>query len=259
MIETLSQGLADEGMPEQMLTETLMRVRSHPWWIARARLALEVLRRNGIVPPATVIDVGCGWGVTLDCLEAAGYTSVGVDISRKILERIDRSARHLIEADLRKPLSPLAGKADAILLLDVIEHVDDDRQVVGNCAQLLKPCGLAVVSVPARPDLFSEFDQIQGHRRQYLPEDLERALSNTGMTVQQVFWWGEWMVPLLRRRRKSTSSESGAAARTYADYLRLPPWPGPWLMRLAYLWEQPRTLLGRLRTGTSLFAIARRS
>jgi SAM-dependent methyltransferase len=258
MISLLSEGSVEEGMPEAMLTETLERVRSHPWWKARANLALAVLARQQITPPATVLDVGCGWGVTLDALERAGYSAIGLDISRRILERIDQPNRRLVQADLRRPLTTLGTQSDALFLLDVIEHVDDDQCVLRHCAQLLKPGGLAVVSVPARPDLFSEFDQIQGHRRRYLPDPLAAAFSNTGLELQQIFWWGQWMVPLLSRRHKSPQNGSRGATRTYADYLKLPPWPGPYLMRLAYMWEHGRALKSKLHTGTSLFAVATR-
>jgi SAM-dependent methyltransferase len=258
MITRLSAGAADEGMPQEILTETLGLVRQHPWWIARARLAIAVLNQNRIEPPSNVFDVGCGWGVTLDGLEAAGYRASGLDISRNILERIDHPSRRLVEADLRQPLPSLAGQADAFLLLDVIEHVDDDREVVRHSAQLLRPGGVAVVSVPARPDLFSEFDQIQGHRRRYLPERLKSAFIDTGLELSQMFWWGAWMVPLLKRRHKGARANDSNAAKTYTDYLRLPPWPVPWLMRLLYRWEQPRALEGKVQTGSSLFAVAKR-
>jgi SAM-dependent methyltransferase len=259
MISVLSEGSADEVMPETMLTTTLDRVRKHPWWHARADLAIEVLRRNGVLPPATVIDVGCGWGVTLEAMETAGFTVIGLDISRQILEKIDRPKRQLIQADLRQPVSNLAGQADALLLLDVIEHVDDDQQVLHHSAALLRPGGIAVISVPARPDLFSEFDEIQGHRRRYLPDRLGEAFSNTGLVVESIFWWGQWMVPLLSRRNKKRQGDAAGGAKTYADHLKLPPWPIPEIMRLVYAWEQPRALERKLHTGTSLFAIARRN
>jgi len=258
MITTWSKGPADDNMPEAMLTETLGNVRRHPWWQARAKLALAVLRQNGLAPPAVVMDVGCGWGVNLDALEAAGFAVTGLDISRQILERIDRPARKLVEADLNQPLPATAGAADGLLVLDVIEHVDDDCGFLRRCAQLLRPGGIAVVSVPARPDLFSEFDRIQGHRRRYLPDRLQQAVANSGLEVQTIFWWGSWMVPVLRRMRGADAKAEAAKPKTYAQYLRLPPWPAPWLMKLAYAWEQPRALGGTLRDGTSLFAVARR-
>jgi len=255
MITVWSRGVADDNMPEQMLLDTIEKVRRHPWYAARARLVLAVLKRHGVAPPAKVVDVGCGWGVTLDVLEAAGYGACGLDISRQILERIDRPNRQLIEADLNQKLPPEAGINDGLLSLDVIEHIDDDVGTVKRMAPLLRPGGIAVISVPALPELYAEFDRIQGHRRRYVPERLREAFAESDLAVQEIFWWGAWMVPIVRRSRKSASS----ANKTYADYLRLPPWPFPWLARLAYAWEHSRALEGKLRIGTSLFAVARRA
>jgi SAM-dependent methyltransferase len=243
-------------MPQQMLVETLESVRRHPWWHARADLALAMLRCQGIAPPASILEVGCGWGVNLDALEAAGYAVSGLDISRQILEHIDRPGRRLIEADLNRDLPVQAAVSDGLLALDVIEHIDDDVGAVKRFAQLLRPRGVAIVSVPARPDLFTEFDSIQGHRRRYLPENLRAVFPGSGLEVRAILWWGAWMVSVLRRMRKTKPGEVAKPARSYAEYLRLPPWPGPLLMKLFYAWEKSRALNGRLRTGTSLFAIA---
>jgi 2-polyprenyl-3-methyl-5-hydroxy-6-metoxy-1,4-benzoquinol methylase len=258
MISTWSAGAADENMPEAFLAETLGKVRVHPWWQARARLALTALQKQGMAPPMTVADVGCGWGTNLDALEKAGYAATGFDISRRILEMIDRPGRILVEADLNQPLPAGHPKFDALLALDVIEHLDDDRGALARMAQLLKPAGVAIVSVPALPELFSEFDAIQGHRRRYLPDTLRGAFADTGLSVQDVFWWGAWMVPVLRHMRNRPAATAGTK-KTYADYLKLPPWPIPNLMSLAYAWEHHRALKGRLKTGSSLFAVAIRN
>jgi SAM-dependent methyltransferase len=255
MITVWSRGVADDNMPEQMLLDTIEKVRRHPWYAARAKLVLATLRRHQVLPPAKIMDVGCGWGVTLDVLEAAGYAAFGLDISRQILERIDRPNRNLIEADLNQALPAQSGNNDALLSLDVLEHIDDDAATVKRMAPLLRPGGIAVVSVPALPELFAEFDRIQGHRRRYIPERLREAFAGSGLEIKEIFWWGAWMVPIVRRTRKSATS----ATKTYSDYLRLPPWPFPLLAKLAYAWEHSRALEGKLRTGTSLFAVAERT
>ncbi len=246
-------------MPEAMLVETLALVRSHPWWAARARLALAVLQAHGIKPPASVLDIGCGWGVNLSALETAGYATTGLDISRRILERIDRPDRRLIEADLNQPPPARHEPAAGALLLDVIEHLDDDRGTVQRIAPLIRPGGILVVSVPALPELFSEYDSIQGHRRRYVPETLRSAFDNTGFTVQNIFWWGRWMVPILRRMRQNAAPKNQVAPKTYADYLRQPLWPAPVLMKGFYAWEHRLALAEKLNTGTSLFAVACRN
>ena len=258
MIVTWSKGEPDNWMPEDLLLETLGRVRRHPWWQARAELALAVFQQSGIAPPGRIIDVGCGWGVTLQVLEAAGYRAAGLDVSPQILELIDHPQRRLIEADLSQDLPETGDFYDGSLILDVLEHLDDDRGALRRVARLVRPGGFIVASVPALPSLFSEFDHIQRHRRRYLPETLRAAFEETGFAVQRIFWWGAWMVPLLRWTRQRADPKRRAAPRTYSDYLRLPPWPAPFLMRLLYAREKRPALLNRLRTGTSLFAVGQR-
>jgi 2-polyprenyl-3-methyl-5-hydroxy-6-metoxy-1,4-benzoquinol methylase len=260
VITTWCRGIADENMNEAILVDLRQRIRRHPWWHARARITLALLDRLGVEPPARILDAGCGWGITLEALERRGYRCTGLDISRRILEELDRPDRELIEADLTLGILGDTQPFDAVLALDVIEHVDDDRATVKTLGRLVRPGGFLTLSVPALPEFFTEFDRIQGHRRRYTPETLRAAFDESGLAVQQIFWWGEWLVPLLRRQRgrpKSRPDES--VAETYRRYLKLPPWPGPLMLRLAFAWEQARALDHKLNIGTSLFAIARRT
>jgi len=261
VISTWSEGDADENMAEAILVELAEIVRRHPWWHARAALTLELLRRLGVRPPARVCDAGCGWGTTLETLERGDYRVVGLDISRSMLERLDRPGRELAVADLTKPLPEGIEPFDAVLALDVLEHLDDDRAAAERLGRLARPGGVVVVSVPALPDFYTEFDAIQGHRRRYTQETLRAAFDGSGLKVERVFFWGSWLVPTLRRqRRKPLRAEPNeSAAQTYSRYLRLPPWPVPLVLRAMFALERDRSIAGKLNTGTSLFAIARRS
>lgn len=261
MIATWSEGHADENMAEDILVELAGIVRRHPWWKARSDLTLALLEQLDVCPPAWICDAGCGWGSTLAGLERRGYRAVGVDISRAMLERLERErpGRDLIVADLTRPLPPGVGGYDAVLALDVIEHIDDDRAAVERLGQLARNGGVVVISVPALPDLYTEFDGIQGHRRRYLPETLRDAFAGTGLELERVFWWGSWLVPLLRRQRARPRARPGeSVSAAYARYLNLPPWPAPLALRLGFALEHVWALSGRLSTGTSLFAVARR-
>jgi 2-polyprenyl-3-methyl-5-hydroxy-6-metoxy-1,4-benzoquinol methylase len=259
VIEKWSEGIADDNMAEDILVDLAPTIRRHPWWRARAALTMRLLDRLGLRPPARILDAGCGWGVTLDYLEERGYQAIGMDVSRRALERLDRSGRSLIEADLTKPLDRHAPLYDAVLALDVIEHLDDDRAAVRQLGKLARTGGWVIVSVPALPALFGEFDAIQGHRRRYLPETLQAAFAGSGLDLERTFWWGRWLVPaLLRQRARRRSHDGESASQVYRRYLDLPPWPLPWAARFAFALEQRAAIAGRLRTGTSLFAIARR-
>ncbi len=202
MITTWSEGVADQNMAEDILVDLASLIRRHPWWKARTDLTLALLDRLGIRPPARVLDVGCGWGTTLEALEDHGYGAAGMDISRRTLEELDRPDRMLFVADLARALPPEAGGFDAALALDVIEHIDDDRDAVSKLGQLVRAGGVVLVSVPALPEFFGEFDAIQGHRRRYQPETLRAAFRDSGLEVERLFWWGQWLVPMLRRQRR---------------------------------------------------------
>jgi 2-polyprenyl-3-methyl-5-hydroxy-6-metoxy-1,4-benzoquinol methylase len=259
MIERWSQGDADEHMPEEILLDLAGIIRRHPWWRARARLTLRLLWGLGIRPPARILDVGCGWGVTLDALERRGYRAIGMDVSRRTLENLDRPGRTLIEADITRPMVPDVAAHDAVLALDVIEHLDDDGAAVRHLADLTRPGGALLISVPALPGMFGEFDRIQGHRRRYLPGELRAAFADSGLILDRVFWWGRWLVPTLRRQRARRRSRPGeSAAEAYRRYLALPPWPLGTVARLAFAIEEGPAIRGRLGIGTSLFAVARR-
>jgi 2-polyprenyl-3-methyl-5-hydroxy-6-metoxy-1,4-benzoquinol methylase len=267
MITTWSRGSAEHNMPEELLVELTELTHAHPWWHARAKLTRSLLHRLGLRPPSHILDAGCGWGITLEHLERVGYRVDGMDISRRALELLDRPGRALFEADLEAELPEITSPYEAVLALDVLEHLDDDHGAARRLLGLVRPGGWLIVSVPALPELHSEFDEVQGHRRRYLPETLRAVFDGAPLASLETFWWGSWMVPILRRQRRQrisapVSTEAGgvdhSSVRTYREYLELPPWPGPALLRLAFACERLPALAKRLRVGTSLFAVARR-
>jgi SAM-dependent methyltransferase len=246
-------------MDEQILIDLRNIVARHPWWLARARLVLALLDKLNICPPATILEAGCGWGTNLEAFEAAGYQITGLDVSRKMLDHLDHDERRLVEADLTQVLPDRLPTYDCVLALDVIEHIDDDRHAARELGRLLNPGGRAIFSVPALPELYSEFDEVQGHRRRYTGESLHACLEGAGLIVQDMLWWGQWMVGVLRTRKARTRSRPGDAfVDVYRRYLSLPPWPGPWAMRVMYAIDRRRTLRRQNITGTSLIAVASR-
>lgn len=257
MIVTWSSGKPEENMDEEILVSLSDIVSRHPWWAARTDLVMAMLERLGIMPPASVLEAGCGWGVNLAALEAAGYEITGLDISRKALSRLDGPQRRLIEADLSLGLPDTVPAYDCVLALDVIEHIDDDSHAMRELGRLLRPGGRMIVSVPSLPDLYSEFDEVQGHRRRYTVQSLRLCLERAGLAVEDVMWWGQWMVrPLRARKRRSRGRPGDTSVAMYKRYLSLPPWPFPLAMSIMFRIDRWRTLRHRNVTGTSLIAVA---
>ena len=257
MITSWSSSTRETNMNEEILIALRDIVSRHPWWAARAKLILALLARLRLLPPASVLEAGCGWGTNLEALEAAGYKVTGLDVSRKILDQLDRPHRQLIEADLSRPMPGSLPTYDCVLARDVIEHIDDDHQAAWELGRLLNPGGRAVFSVPALPELYSEFDEVQGHRRRYTAQSLRTCLEEANLVVEDMLWWGQWMVQLLKTRKGHRRGRSGdTEVDVYRRYLSLPPWPIPWGMKIMFALDRRRTLRRQNVTGTSLIAIA---
>src|SRR5262245_43339408 len=127
MIVSWSSGTPGAHMDDDILVSLRDTIARHPWWLARRELILALLRELRIPPHSAVLEAGCGSGVNLEGLEAAGYQVTGLDVSRKMLDRLDRDNRYLVEADLSQALPNCLPSYDSVLALDVIEHIDDDR------------------------------------------------------------------------------------------------------------------------------------
>jgi SAM-dependent methyltransferase len=179
-----------------------------------------------------VLEVGAGMGGTTAVLcdgTAESWTCLEPD--PRLLEEIEarRTAGDLPECctGLGGTLGSLdpASRYDAILYVDVLEHIEDDRGELRAASGFLAPGGRLIVLSPAHQWLFSPFDESIGHHRRYsrssleavVPRELERvclryldsvgvmasganrALMKQGMpTPGQLRFWDRVLVPLSR-------------------------------------------------------------
>jgi SAM-dependent methyltransferase len=111
--------------------------------------------RRWLPPEATrVLDVGCAFGYGSAAVVARGPTDraiVGVERDPQLLAQARRhfSWLPIIDADLGDLPIP-DSCADAVLLLDVIEHVAEPERALAEAHRVLAPSGALIVSVPHR-------------------------------------------------------------------------------------------------------------
>jgi SAM-dependent methyltransferase len=110
----------------------------------RRRTARRLLRR--IPPGGRLLDVGCGHGLLLDEARAAGFEAEGLELARAA------AAYASDTLGLRVHRHPLADHAaepyDAIVLADVLEHLDDPLSALDHCVRLLAPGGVLCLVTP---------------------------------------------------------------------------------------------------------------
>jgi len=154
--------------------------RRHPWEVVRAEFFRAVLQRNRLLPTPAIVDVGAGDGW----------------LAYQLLDDLPPDARvvcwdiNYTDADLALTADPRVSwtrtppdaPAPLALLLDVVEHVEDDHaflsDAVGRC---VAPGGHALISVPAWPSLFSEHDVFLHHHRRYRPQALRALARSAGL------------------------------------------------------------------------------
>ncbi|MFQ5850574.1 MAG: methyltransferase domain-containing protein [Candidatus Binatia bacterium] len=140
--------------------------------------ALDVL-----VPEAVVVDIGCGVG---DMVGAVGphCKKIGIEYSSghlRLAKKLDVSGVSFIQGSV--VTLPLASSSvDAVVFLEVMEHLPDDRSALREIARVLKPGGQLIISVPSTY-YFHDYFALIGHYRHYGREKLVQLLREANLQV----------------------------------------------------------------------------
>jgi SAM-dependent methyltransferase len=141
-----------------------------------------------------VLEVGAGIGSTTKILCNGNHSSwICLEPDNDQLAKI----KDLIESGvLPTYCEPVQGsleqyspknRFDTILYIDVLEHINDDRNELMRAEKLLKEGGYLIILVPAFQCLFSNFDQAIGHYRRYTRQSLKKVIPSS-ITEKQSFY-----------------------------------------------------------------------
>ena len=124
----------------------------------RDRLAAHFVRDPKSVRPFTalrLLDIGCGAGLIAEPMTRLGFSVLGVDAAK---ESIEVARRHAEEGGLAveyrvataEDLAAAGERFDAVLALEIVEHVADVALFLAAAASLVKPGGAIVLSTLSR-------------------------------------------------------------------------------------------------------------
>ena len=158
---------------------------AHWWYVARRNILSSLMAREVRPGPgARILEIGCGTGHNLAMLQRFGIVEAA---------ELDPKARALAEQRLGRTIHVHAlpdladrvdGQFDVIALLDVLEHVADDRAALTAIWRMLKPGGALLLTVPINKWMWTAHDEAHHHHRRYSKKEIHALAREAGFKVQ---------------------------------------------------------------------------
>ncbi len=182
------------SFPLSRLQKISAMEKSHFWFRGRETL-IEKIVQEKLSPSAKVIDFGCGTGRIVEKLAEKQFQAVGLDLRKEGLIELKKRRPDLLLVQANAEAVPfLDSSFDAALLLDLLEHVDD-KAVLKEACRLVRPGGLILLTVPAHSWLWSERDELAGHRRRYSKKQLRNLLNTVALQVEEIGYYHCFLFP----------------------------------------------------------------
>jgi 2-polyprenyl-3-methyl-5-hydroxy-6-metoxy-1,4-benzoquinol methylase len=148
-----------------------------------------------------VLEIGAGHGELTERLRRGAHVTA-TDLSKRCVDELSERFAGCDDVDVLQAdtgsLRLESHRYDSAVLINVLEHIDDDVTALADLRDLLKPGGRLCVFVPAFEGLYSDFDRRIGHRRRYRRSQLVSTFDEAGLevvearyvnTVGALAWW----------------------------------------------------------------------
>jgi SAM-dependent methyltransferase len=172
----------------------LQEAKEHWYFVGRLAVLRAVV--GAVRPPGhlRILELGCGSGNVLEEFAGLGE-AVGMEVHPDLIAAARAGGLDVRQGSLPGDLVVPDGWADMVLMLDVVEHVDDDAGALRTARRALRPGGVLLVTVPAFAWLWSGHDVAVGHRRRYVAPALRALVAQAGFRVEHVSYFNTLLFP----------------------------------------------------------------
>lgn len=160
--------------------------RNHPIDIFSRLNLIKNISNN--VKNKTILEIGCSSGYLIKDLKTKfKYINyVGADVLKLSLLKLSEKWKEVpfLKFDITK--NPLKNiKFDNIIMLNVLEHIQNDFLAIKNTFKLLNKNGIVYIEVPAHQFLYDDYDKKLFHFRRYSIVDFEKKLIKAGYKIMK--------------------------------------------------------------------------
>lgn len=210
--------------PEQF--ELHAAIEDSHWWFIGRRFIIHNLVSSIILRTSSgrvLVDMGCGTGGNLSSFKKT-FECTGIDISRDAILLAKRRFPEVnfICGGLEKQTYIAIEKADVVLLLDVLEHINNDVSFLEGLLGMLKKGSHLLITVPAHMALWSPHDDFHGHFRRYSRDELLSKFKDLNSEIRMLSYYNTALYPIIRSVRYFTRLTKRTWGKAHTD-LSLPP------------------------------------
>lgn len=170
------------------------------WWYRERQWLLRTFVKMYRVE-GKALDIGASSGFYSQSLKELGFDvlaiesePVGIEICRaRGLEALNGKA---------ESLEVSANSQDLVILMDVLEHVENDLTAIGQVSRVLKVGGFLFLTVPVGMELWSSHDVHAKHFRRYEYKEIEKLLNLNNIEIISFRYWNVILRPILFLRRR---------------------------------------------------------
>ncbi|TAN57974.1 class I SAM-dependent methyltransferase [Patescibacteria group bacterium] len=184
----------------------------YPRYIFRKTIALELIKKY-VPPKSRFLEIGGGAGDFSRSLVKSGFGGKIIDYSKEshtLIKELSKGVKNLqIE---KNNLFQLDKKEeyDLIIMFEVLEHLEQDKQAIKKIYSILKSGGYALISVPAKKRLWDSWDEMAGHIKRYEKKELIDLLESQKLEIIKFYSYGFPFINAMKFFRKYLIKKNNA-------------------------------------------------
>ena len=182
---------------ENKIFQKMLKLESSHWWfVARRKIIQKAINNLDLPRNIRILDAGCGNGDNLSLLSTFGDLVAFEKNEYALKTAKSKKIGEIYKAELPDKLpNTVKTNFDLIVLLDVLEHIDDDSKSLATVRKLMNNKGIILITVPAFQWLWSEHDVIHHHKRRYSKSELREKLDSSGFRIKYISYFNTLLFP----------------------------------------------------------------
>lgn len=150
------------------------------WWFKYRIKIFLMMANHYFEKDKLTCDIGGSNGYNTKKFQDSGYNVELVEPTKRACENAYKRG---VKNICNRSFQDYSESIYQFLLLDVIEHIKDDKDFLDNIFDKMEEGGIGIISVPAYSVLWSSEDVVDGHFRRYRRGKLERLLISSGFQI----------------------------------------------------------------------------